>query len=188
MFRTSRTEGKMPLIRIFFLLWLGLILPSCDETASESGSDGAAQSKDAGFEAVITGSYEGEVSGPGVLVFLPEAGFEKRGYFFLSDGQGLRPHGVTFVLPRGLATGKHALESPSPLDIGTVLSVRVDRDMGDSVLSFETNTSGFLDLTAMPDDETSVSGSEVAGSFEFETEGRTGEKITVKGTFSFKAK
>jgi hypothetical protein len=60
--------------------------------------------------------------------------------------------------------------------------------MGDSVLSFETNTSGFLDLTAMPDDETSVSGSEVAGSFEFETEDRTGEKITVKGTFSFKAK
>ena len=178
----------MPLIRILFLLWLGLILPSCDETASESGSDGAAQSKDAGFEAVITGSYEGEVSGPGVLVLLPEAGFEKRGYFFLSDGQGIRPHGVTFVLPRGLATGKHALESPSPLDIGTVLSVRVDRDMGDSVLSFETNTSGFLDLTAMPDDETSVSGSEVTGSFEFETEDRTGEKITVKGTFSFKAK
>jgi len=178
----------MPLIRIVFLLWLGLILPSCDETASESGSDGAAQSKDAGFEAVITGSYEGEVSGTGVLVLLPEAGFEKSGYFFLSDGQGIRRHGVTFVLPRGIAPGKHALESPSPLDIGTVPSVRVDRDMGDSVLSSETKTSGFVDLTAFPDNENGLSGSGVAGSFEFETEDRTGERIAVKGKFSFEAK
>ena len=68
------------------------------------------------------------------------------------------------------------------------MSVRVDRDIGDSVLSFETNTSGFLDLMAMPDDETSVSGSHVVGSFQVETEDRTGEKITVKGKFSFKAK
>ena len=178
----------MTLSRIIFFLWLGLILSSCDETASEPESDAAAQSKDVGFEAVITGSYEGEVSGLGAFVFLPEGGFEKLGYFFLSDGQGLRPHGVTFVLPRGLAPGKHDVESPSPLDIGTVVSVRVDRDIGDSVLSFETNTSGFLDLIAMPDDETSVSGSEVVGSFQVETEDWTGAKITVKGKFSFKAK
>ena len=121
-------------------------------------------------------------------MLLPEAGFENQGYFFLSDGQGIRSHGVTFVLPRGLAPRKHALESPSPLDIGTVPSVRVDRDMGDSVLSSETNTSGFVDLTAFPDNENGLSGSDVAGSFEFETEDRTGERITVKGKFSFEAK
>ena len=131
----------MPLVRVLILLWLGLSLASCDETPSEAERDEASQSTNAGFEAVIAGAYEGEVSGAGVLVLLPDAGFEKRGYLFLSDGQGLRPHGVTFVLPRGLAPGEYALESPSPLAIGSAPSVRVDRDMGDSVLSSETNTS-----------------------------------------------
>jgi len=133
----------------------------------------------------MTGSYEAEVSGIGVLVFLPEGGLEKQGYFFLSDGQGIRPHGVTFVLPPGIAPGKHRLESPPPLSIGTVPSVRVDRDMGDSVLSSEKNTSGFLDLTAFPDDRSRSSGSDVTGSFEFETEDLKGQEIRVKGRFSF---
>jgi len=107
---------------------------------------------------------------------------------FLSDGQGTRLHGVTFVLPRGRAPGKHELESPSPSSVGTVPSVRVDRNMGDSVLSFEKNTSGSLDLIAFPEGEDRLSGSDVAGSFEFETEDLKGRKITVRGEFSFVVK
>ena len=183
-----KTKMKKPIISILFLVCLSLIGLSCDGTPSQTESPEAPPSKDVGFEAIITGSYEGEVSGIGVLMLLPEAGFENQGYFFLSDGQGIRPHGVTFVLPRGLTPGNHILESPSPLDIGTVPSVRVDKDMGDSVLSSEKNTSGSLDLIAFPDDENSLSGSDVTGSFEFETEDPKGQKITVKGTFSFKAK
>ncbi len=183
-----RENKAISLFRIVFLVCFALILPSCDETFSQAESAEASKTNDVGFEAVIAGSYDGEVSGNGVLVLLLEGGFEKQGYFFLSDGQGIRPHGVTFVLPRGLAPGKHRLESPSPLDIGTVTSVRVDRDMGDSVLSSEINTSGFLDLIAFPEDENELSGSDVTGSFEFETEGRKGAKITVKGKFSFKVK
>ncbi len=181
-----RESDAIALSRILILVCLALILLSCDEAPSEGQIPEPARRKDVGFEAVITGSYEGEVSGTGVLVFLPEAGFEKHGYFFLSDGQGIRPHGVTFVLPPGLAPGKHRLESPSPLSIGTVPSVRVDRDMRDSVLSSEKNTSGFLDLIAFPDDQNEWSGSDVTGSFEFETEDLKGRKITVKGTFAFK--
>lgn len=188
MLAVLETEGKKLGIRILFLACLAMILPSCDEKTSRAESYEASQSKDVGFEAVITGSYQGEVSGTGVLMLLPEAGFEKQGYFFLSDGQGIRPHGVTFVLPRGLTPGKHMLENPSPLDVGTVPSVRVDRDMGDSVLSSGKSTSGFLDLIAFPDDENRLSGSAVKGSFEFETQDPKGQKITVKGTFSFKVK
>jgi hypothetical protein len=60
--------------------------------------------------------------------------------------------------------------------------------MGDAVLSSGRNTTGFLDLTAYADDENKLSGSLVAGKFEFETADPNGRKITVKGTFSFKAK
>lgn len=183
-----REKNTIPLFRILVLVCLVLIFPSCDETPPQAESPEHSNTNDVGFEAIITGSYEGEVSGTGVLVLLPEAGFEKQGYFFLADGQGIRPHGVTFVLPRGLAPGKHKLASPSPLDIGTMPSVRVDRDMGNSVLSSEKNTSGFLDLIVFPDDESELRGSDVAGSFELETEDLKGLRITVKGTFSFKVK
>ncbi len=65
---------------------------------------------------------------------------------------------------------------------------RVDRDMGISALSSEKNTSGFLNLIAFPDDENSLSGSDVTGSFEFETEDLKSQKVTVKGKFCFKVK
>lgn len=178
----------MPMLRILFLVCLGLVLPSCDETPSQGESPASSKTKDAGFDAAITGAYEGAVSGDGVLVLLPQAGFNKQGYFFLADGRGIRPHGVTFVLPRGLAPGKHQLNSPSALAIGTVPSVRVDRDMKDKVLSSGMNTTGFLDLTAFAGDASKLSGSLVAGSFEFETADANGRKITVKGKFSFKVK
>lgn len=166
---------------------LALVLPFCGEMPSQADGPGPSATTDVGFEAAITGSYEGEVSGAGVLVLLPKAGFENQGYFFLADGRGIRPHGVTFILPRGLVPGKHVLKSPSPFDIGTVPSVRVDRDMGDAVRSADRNTRGFVELVAFPNDEGTLRGSEVTGSFEFETEDSTGETIMVKGKFSFKA-
>ena len=171
--------------RTVALALLAGLLASCDEGAAQSETSEPAASEGAGFEAVIAGAYGGEARGAGVLKLLPEAGFDKQGYFFLSDGQGIRPHGVTFVLPRGLAPGTYELASPSPLALGTVPSVRVDRDMGDAVLSSDRNTAGTLDLAAFPEDEASLSGSEVTGSFEFETEDPEGRKIAVTGSFSF---
>lgn len=181
-----RLEDAAPRIGAAFLACLALISSSCNEAPSPADSSGAPRSQDVGFEAVITGSYSGQVSGRGVLVLLPEAGFENQGYFFLSDGQGIRPHGVTFVLPRDLSVGKHTLQSSSPLDIGTVPSVRVDRDTRDSVLSSEINTSGFLDLLAFPDSEDRLSGSDVVGSFEFETEDLKAQRIRARGKFAFR--
>jgi hypothetical protein len=180
-----RRKEAAPLLRISILLVLATILASCDEAPSDAGGPEPAGKTDVGFEAVVTGAYEGQVSGVGTLVLLPEAGFEKRGYFFLADGRGVRPHGVTFVLPPGIAPGRHELQSPSPLRIGTVPSVRVDRDMGDSVLSSDRNTSGFLHLIAFPADPGGASGSDARGRFEFETEDPSGRRIAVKGSFSF---
>lgn len=162
-----------------------LALVACTETPSSTNVSATGAAGRPGFEATIKGAYEGEVSGRGVLELLPEAGLEKRGYYFLADGKALRPHGITFVLPRGTGPGAHALESPSPLDVGTVPSVRVDRDLGNAVASADRNTSGTLELTAFPDDEGELSGAEVSGRFEFATETAKGERITVKGRFSF---
>ena len=141
-----------------------------------------------GFNAQIVGAYDGQVSGAGVLVFVANSGFDKKGLYFLADGRGIRPHGVTFILPRELATGRHELSSPTPFELGSVPSVRVDRDTGKATVSSEKNTSGFLTLIAFPSDKTDLSGSSVAGNFEFQTEDRDGQKIRVKGTFLFQVK
>ena len=175
------------LIRVLCLVCAPAILLACEEVRSQDGGSEAPQTDASGFEAVITGSYEGAVSGSGVLRLLPDAGFENQGYWFLADGQGIRAHGVTFVLPRTVARGRHTLESPSALDIGTVPSVRVDRDMGDSTVSSDRNTSGFLDLTAFPDDERNVRGADVTGTFVLETDNPSGDTIQVEGRFSFQA-
>lgn len=169
------------------LVCLAISLAACDESPSPEASSQDPTTTRTGFEAVITGAYDGTVFGAGVLKLLPEAGFDRQGYYFLSDGQGVRPHGVTFVLPRDLAPGKYRLESPSPLNLGAVPSVRVDRDMGSSVQSSGNNTSGFLELTAVPKDEITLTGSAVAGNFTFETEAPNGRRIHVSGTFSFAA-
>ena len=177
----------MRLIRVLCLVCNQAILLAWEAVSSQDGGSEAPRTDAGGFEAVITGSYEGAVSGNGVLRLLPDAGFENQGYWFLADGQGIRAHGVTFVLPRTVGPGHHTLESPSALDIGTVLSVRVDRDMGDSTVSSDRNASGFLDLSAFPDGERNVHGAEVTGTFEFETENRAGDTIQVEGQFSFRA-
>ena len=89
-------RGKMVIsrFRILCFVCFTLLLPSCDEAPSQPASPNASKFKAAGFEAVITGAYNGMVSGVGVLKLLPNAGFKKQGYFFLSDGQGIRPFGV----------------------------------------------------------------------------------------------
>lgn len=186
-----RVADPNPLLRtlsLACLACLALFLTSCGERPSQTGIPAPSETKAVGFEATVSGAYEGKVSGTGVLVLLPEAGFAHQGYFFVADGQGIRAHGLTFVLPRGIAPGKHTLESPAPLNIGTAPSVRVDRDMGDSVSSSQLNTSGFLDLIAFPHSENQLSGSDVTGSFEFETEDLRGRRISVSGRFSFTVK
>jgi len=142
----------------------------------------------AGFTATIAGAYEGTVSGAGVLKWLAHAGFARQGYFFLADGQGIRPHGVTFILPRGTAPGRYALASPAPLDIGRVASVRVDRDTGSATISADKNTSGFIELERFPADAGAVHGAAVSGRFAFATEDAEGRRITVEGAFSFRVK
>lgn len=77
-----------------FMACFALILVSCDAPPSQGESVEPFTNNEAGFEAVITGSYEGNASGAGVIKFVPGAGFDKQGYFFLSDGQGIRDHGV----------------------------------------------------------------------------------------------
>lgn len=159
-------------------------LPSTGCEREAAGDNAAPTPADAGFSATVTGAVEGRVSGEGVLHFIENDGRGCKGYYFLADGRGLRDYGVTFTLPAGTQAGRFALESPHPLDVGTVASVRVDHDAGDRTLSWEQNTTGMLNLSAFPQG----GGGLVEGDFEFQTENANGDRVRVKGSFSFTAK
>ena len=177
-----------PVARAMLAVCTAVMLSSCEDPAPKAADPDKAKTAAAGFEAVITGAYDGTVSGSGVLVLLANAGADKKGYLFLADGRGLRPHGVTFVLPRGLKPGKHTLTSPSVFEIGSVPSVRVDRDLGNATVSAERNTSGYLELSEYPEDESKLAGAPVSGRFEFQTEDTEGGTVQVTGSFSFEVK
>ena len=93
MFMMSRADGKSSKIQILFLACFSLVWLSYNAIPSHAEGPGDSPSKETGFEAVITGTYDGEAFGTGVLVLLLGAGFEKQGYFFLSDGQEFDPMG-----------------------------------------------------------------------------------------------
>jgi hypothetical protein len=174
----------MNLSHASMLCLCALLLISCGGESPETQT-GETPAEDVRFEAQISRAYQGDVAGPGILTFLPTAGFAGQGYFFVADDSGVRPHGVTLVLPPGTGPGRHVLESPAPLDIGTVPSVRVDRDLGTAVVAYQDNTFGFVDLREFPEDVENLTGAAVAGTFEFETQNQEGELIAVSGEFSF---
>ena len=61
-------------------------------------------------------------------------------------------------------------------------------ESGRAVIAADRNTSGTIELTAFPSDPSNLSGADVTGQFAFETEDAEGNKISVQGSFSFKAK
>lgn len=148
-----------------------------------AGAEG--EEAQAGFTARIGGAYEAEITGPGVLVYLPTGGWERKGAYFVADAQGVRPHGITFVLPADIGPGRHELQNPTPFELGTVVSVRVDRDVDGTVVSAQRDTSGYLDLDSFPDGAKEPNGAAVSASFAFETEFTDGARIGAEGAFSF---
>ena len=165
-----------------------LVLCGCpDATDSKAPAIDVGPTATVGFSGTVSGAFAGEITGSGVVKFLPNLGVDKTGGYFLADGHGVRPLGVTFVLPPDTVPGRYELLSVGPLDQGSKPSVRVDRDTGKATVSSDRNTKGFLELKAFPAGRDQLAGAKVEGSYEFETENKAGEKITVKGSFSFSA-
>lgn len=139
------------------------------------------------FVAEVSGSITGQVSGPGLIRFIPpsDTGFGPRpGYFFVADDSGVRDLGITFTIPANTQPGTYQLVSAHPMDSGK-FEVRVDRSVGNRTQSFQLNTQGMITLEAFPNDGIKVTGSRVIGNFDFSTQDPNGREITAKGTFDF---
>jgi len=154
--------------------------------------DGAEPSKEAsgGFEAEVSGTVAGRVSGPGIVQYVPpsEANFGSvPGYFFVADDTGVRDLGITFTIPANTQAGTYQLVSAHPMDVGREFEVRVDHSEGDRTESFGADTRGTIQLESFPKDGEVLQGHPIKGSFDFVTQDRDGRDVTVSGSFDFRA-
>jgi len=156
-------------------------ISACDSPESGSIESG-------NFLAEVSGAVVGQVSGPGIIRFLPasEVNFGTRpAYFFVADDAGVRKLGITFAIPANTRPGTYRLVSVHPMDVGREFEVRVDWSVGDRTESFELNTKGTITIEAFPSDPDSLSKGRVMGSFDFSTQNRNGQKVMGQGSFDF---
>ena len=158
---------------------------------------GCQQQKDnqkVAFSAEITGVFEGNVKGPGIIQYVPPAKTSSGdipGHYLIADDTGLRDFGVigvTITLPITAQPGKQDLVSAQPFDVGKYYEVCVDRAFVHRVISYSQNTKGSLTLISFPNAPEVIAGSEISGSFEVSTENSEGKRVKVLGRFLFKAK
>lgn len=157
-------------------------VPACDD----SRNGGVVTDS---FVADVSGAVTGQVSGPGLIRFIPsyDANFGTRpGYFFVADDSGVREIGITFTIPASVQPGTYHLVSAHPIDAGREFEVRIDRSVEDRTDSFQLNTKGTITIESFPADGKNIAGSRVTGSFEFATQDRSGNQARAKGSFDFK--
>jgi hypothetical protein len=181
---TKRNKMKNHAFLFASIFLLALVFPGCNNSEQRPAAP-------SNFTAEISGSITGQVSGSGVVTFLPptDTGAGPRpGYFFIADATGVRDFGITFTIPIGTKPGKYQLVSAHPMDAGKEFEVRVDRSIGNRTESFQKNTAGTITLEHFPEDGSNITGTYVRGDFEFTTERKGGERVKAKGTFDFKGR
>jgi hypothetical protein len=160
------------------------------------GSDdhtAVAASTATGWQGKIRGAENGDVKGTGVF-FCIEARSMGSGTapatLVVADGAGLRAFGVTFSLPRGLATGKHPVSASTVWDVGNRIQTRIDVAENHKVKSFDTKSygatvSGYVNIHSLPDGSIQSAGKEVSGEYDIQIANSKGEMVTASGAFDF---
>ena len=164
-----------------------LLLSACNESDEAKSAGVPARN----FVADVSGSVSGQISGPGLIRFLPPGNSSvgpRPGYFFLADDSGVRDLGITFTIPANTQPGTYELESAPPLETGEHFEVRVDRSVGNRTESFHSKTSGTITLEAFPQDGENIAGVQVKGQFEFSTQDKHGHEITLQGSLDFQGR
>ena len=162
------------------ILTCGAMSSACDDAKISAVST-------SNFVAELSGAVTGQVSGPGLIRFLPpiDANFGYRpGYFFVADDSGVRDLGITFMIQAKTQPGTYQLVSAHPMDSGKEFEVRIDWSVGNRTNSFQLNTEGTITIEAFPDDD-NVAGHRVMGRFDFSTHDRSGKEVACKGQFDF---
>ena len=147
-----------------------------------------------GFTASVSGSVNGEVSGAGVVIYLPPKERDpvtgiRPGYFLIAnrnpDSIGNKEFIITLRIPDKAQPGNYNLTTPDPLKVGENFDVRVETVEAGKSISYTTNTEGTITLDNFSPVRTEADIRNIAGTFQFVAENSKGGLISAKGAFDF---
>jgi hypothetical protein len=162
-----------------------ITLSACSDSSMDSIDDKPAV-QTAGFSGKVSGAFEGEITGPGIVTHLAarEAVLGRRpGYYMIANDTEGKELVITFRIPEGTKPGTYQLVSEDPTEVGEDFEVRVETIEDNTPVSYRLNTEGTLTLEAFPSEADALSDTTISGTFEFETENGAGERVSVKGGF-----
>jgi hypothetical protein len=162
---------------------------------SDSSTDPAPQEPkvdQSGFTASLSGSVNGEVSGAGIVTYLPPKEGDpvtgvRPGYFLVanlnSDRNDKREFLIIFRVPGEAQPGHYDLVTPDPLRVGENFDVQVEMVEEGRSISYQTNTEGTITLEDFAPNSADSGESNITGTFQFVTENSEGGQISATGTF-----
>lgn len=145
-----------------------------------------------GFTASLSGSVNGEVSGAGIVTYLPPKEGDpvtgvRPGYFLVanlnSDRNDQRDFLIIFRVPGEAQPGHYDLVTPDPLRVGENFDVQVEMVEQGRSISYQTNTEGTITLEDFAPNSADSGNSNISGTFQFVTENSEGGQISATGTF-----
>lgn len=174
------------------LLIIGLLAGCYNSSPDEMNQE--SKTGHPGFTASVSGAVNAEVSGDGIVTYLPPKDQDpmrglRPGYFLMANlNTSTRGDGglnMAFRIPDRAQPGNYMLKTPDPLKVGENFDVRVETVEGGKPMSYETNTEGTIVLDNFYPDRASPDTSTIKGTFQFVTENPDGDRISANGTFDF---
>jgi hypothetical protein len=169
------------------------LMAGCSNSSPEDVTE-VSKSGHPGFTASVSGAVNAEVSGDGIVTYLPPKEQDpmnslRPGYFLIANlntsTKGDGGLNMAFRIPDGAQAGNYMLMTPDPLKVGENFDVRVETVEGGKPISYDTNTEGTIVLDNFYPDRASPDTSTIKGTFQFITENLDGDRISANGTFDF---
>jgi len=163
------------------LIWW-LVLSGCSDSSTDPATE-EPKVDHSGFTASVSGSVNGEVSGAGIVTYLPPKERDpvtgiRPGYFLVanlnSDRTEERECLIIFRVPGQAEPGKYELVTPDPLKVGENFDVQIEMIEKGKSISYQTNTEGIITLEDFAPDRTDSDNSHMTGTFQFVTENSEG--------------
>ena len=145
-----------------------------------------------GFTASMSGMVNGEVSGDGLITYLPPKERDpvtgiRPGYFLIanlnSERTERRDFVIIFRIPDNAQPGNYNLVAPDPLKVGKNFDVRIEMVEEGKSIFYQTNTEGTINLENFSPNRTNPGISHISGTFQFVTENIEGGRISATGQF-----
>jgi hypothetical protein len=186
----------MPLMFVrLTVLSIMLVITGCSDSTTDPVTKEPKGDR-SGFTATVTGAVNGEVSGVGIVTYLPPKERDivtgnRPGYYMLANNLSTDPKEerefiIIFRIPEGAQPGNYNLMPPDPLQVGHDFDVQIETiEEGKSIASYQTNTEGIITLDNFSPDRISPETSTIKGTFQFVTENNDGEQVAVYGTLDF---